>query len=395
MDRMSVEAAEINPVQTAAPGNAVPGPVRAGSTHIPALDGIRGLAILMVMVFHFYDSSPTPSHSLNAFNHIVQFGQTGVDLFFVLSGFLITGILLDAKHTAHYFRNFYARRVLRIFPLYYGALIVVFVLGHHSADYIPQLPRGANQLLYWMYASNFWDANARGLGHFWSLAIEEQFYLIWPAVVWFSSERRLKQICIATFFGAFVSRWYVARHFPGAEFYWTFCRVDALAVGALIAALARSDRGLYLLRKYSLPVVVVAVLLTAMAWLVIPKGTGGWGVIVKHSLLALIFGAAVSLAGAAKEPAVFVHVFSARWLRLLGKYSYGMYVYHGMIIDALKHFAPADWFGARLQSHFLGNVSHAILGMAVTFVLAFISWHVFEKQFLKLKRYFEYRQASQ
>ena len=162
--------------------------------HIPALDGVRGLAVLMVMTFHFFqrdDWRHIPiGRALTSISHI---GQTGVDLFFVLSGFLITGILLDAKGSPHYFRTFYVRRVLRIFPLQYVALAFFFFVLPLIAN-VPWVPFG-DQLWGWLYAINlhttFSSTEARLPGHFWSLAVEEHFYFIWPAVVLMCSRRRI------------------------------------------------------------------------------------------------------------------------------------------------------------------------------------------------------------
>src|SRR5688572_7114217 len=148
--------------------------------HIPALDGLRGIAVLIVLGFHIF-----PNH--------VKFGWAGVDLFFVLSGFLITGILLESKGTPNYYRNYLAKRTLRIFPLYYFFLIVFFIVfplvGYsdsiYNYDYL-----SSTQSWYWLYIQNwriFFDPHYPGediISHFWSLAIEEQFYIFWPLVIY-------------------------------------------------------------------------------------------------------------------------------------------------------------------------------------------------------------------
>ena len=166
--------------------------------HIPALDGIRGLAILLVLLCHFPlygDMQPTIFID-KLFYAMTRAGWCGVDLFFVLSGFLITGILYDAKGSRFFFRNFYMRRCLRIFPLYYGVLAVFFVI-------VPfVLPLGRNyelflkdQAWYWSYLTNIKIAiegwpKFYALAHFWSLAVEEQFYFVWPFVVFLWDEER-------------------------------------------------------------------------------------------------------------------------------------------------------------------------------------------------------------
>src|SRR4051812_8053988 len=181
--------------------------------HFPGLDGLRGLAILMVMILHFGGTTEQGMSGLNLwFSRITGAGWCGVDLFFVLSGFLITGILYDAKGTPGGLRNFYARRVLRIFPLYYATLIVLFVI-------LPLLAPGPNPGLdkvalhqgwLWLYLSNFaavfigdhtFAAGLVQAGHFWSLAIEEQFYLVWPLIVLTLRRETLINICVAVIVG--------------------------------------------------------------------------------------------------------------------------------------------------------------------------------------------------
>ena len=183
------------------------------SLRLPALDGIRGLAILMIMQYHFWGLGfglveRAPRLGLDRWvASIRELGWTSVDLFFVLSGFLITGLLLDAKaRSGHYFRNFYARRSLRIFPLYYLFLAFVLTVAGHIpflAAYatIPELR--AHQLWFWTYGVNV-AACVPAIGaqipvvytHFWTLAVEEQFYLVWPLVVFTLDVRRLRATCI-------------------------------------------------------------------------------------------------------------------------------------------------------------------------------------------------------
>lgn len=159
------------------------------NSHCLALDGIRGLAILAVTLYRLCKELDPEAHPVLAIiRRFAPVGERGVDLFFVLSGFLITGILLRTKSQPHYFRNFMARRVLRIFPLYFlslvlGILVIPNLLNTNSFDLASR-----EQFYLWTYTSNFrmawlneWCFGA--FDHFWSLAVEEHFYLIWPAVV--------------------------------------------------------------------------------------------------------------------------------------------------------------------------------------------------------------------
>src|SRR6266516_878844 len=174
--------------------------------HILALDGLRGVAILLVVACHFVSnlkiSAEGPAWIAVA---LAQAGWSGVDLFFVLSGFLITGILVDAKGSPSYFKAFYVRRALRILPAYYGFLLVIFVLlpGLHLGAGSNYMLARQHQGWYWLHLTNVMMAlGEAGRGQypstlFWSLAVEEQFYFIWPAIVALCSVRTLRKVCIA------------------------------------------------------------------------------------------------------------------------------------------------------------------------------------------------------
>ena len=159
------------------------------SGHLPGLDGVRGLAILMVMAVHFVGDATPHNLAERVAVKLGNYGVLGVDLFFVLSGFLITGLLLDAKGDPHYFRNFYARRTLRIFPLYYAVLaLLLLVLPRVIALPLALDESRMHQAWLWTYTANFFIAAKASwalpyVSHFWSLAIEEHFYLVWPLVV--------------------------------------------------------------------------------------------------------------------------------------------------------------------------------------------------------------------
>ena len=171
---------------------------------IPALDGLRGIAIAAVMVFHFTLYGPYSNALMRGLPaigpalHLAMAGWGGVDLFFVLSGYLITAILLRTKAAPGYFRRFYARRVLRIFPLYYLFLAVGIALSSRLPP--AWSAEGSWQLWLWTYLTNFkigsagWSSVPRAYEHFWSLAVEEQFYLLWPLLVFKLDERRLARL---------------------------------------------------------------------------------------------------------------------------------------------------------------------------------------------------------
>ena len=204
------------------------------------LDAVRGLAVLLVLL-HNTDIYPSLHLHLISAN-----GWIGVDLFFVLSGFLITGILLDTKQSAGYFTNFYARRCLRIWPLYYSLLLFMFVI-------VPILRPSDGHAVFEARSSPWWafpvflqnflipiPTMATGaLGVTWSLAVEEQFYLVWPVVVKFCSQAQLRKIAIAVICISPALRYYLALHQVNI-YSNTFCRLDGLMAGALLALVIRS-----------------------------------------------------------------------------------------------------------------------------------------------------------
>src|SRR5207245_9840400 len=220
--------------------------------HLPGLDGVRGLAILMVMAVHFVGDATARTAAERLVVKLASYGVLGVDLFFVLSGFLITGLLLDAKNSPHYFRDFYARRTLRIFPLYYLVLATLFIVLPRIGALTPALEEARErQVWLWTYTVNFYIAAKSSwaltyFSHFWSLAIEEHFYLLWPLVVFGFRREALERRCAFVIVGgaalalalaaAGVSELSISVLTP--------CRVDALCVGALLAVLSRrADRG--------------------------------------------------------------------------------------------------------------------------------------------------------
>src|SRR5579859_5429454 len=230
-------------------GRIQPATPRGGGGHMLVLDGMRGVAIVMVLCVHFIGNSPAHTAVTREAARLAGYGIWGVDLFFVLSGFLITGLLYDSKGSPHYFRNFYVRRTLRIFPLYYAVLALLFIV-------LPALPgpypsglaeSERHQAWLWLYASNVYLAIHRTwslpyVGHFWSLAVEEQFYLVWPIVVLCFARRSLLGICIVVTILALALRSLLALAGAGAmaQLVLTPCRFDALCIGAFLALAIRS-----------------------------------------------------------------------------------------------------------------------------------------------------------
>jgi len=395
----------------AAPARAVPEAPQQ-PLRLEALDGLRGAAILPVLAYHICAASglyrvPVLGGADRAVLGVAMLGWAGVDLFFVLSGFLITGILLDARGERHYFRNFYLRRSLRIFPLFYAVLLArLCLLPLLACDGLrPLLAHAigsAEATAYGLYAANVWqcfDVSSRydlTLVVCWSLAVEEQFYFFWPWLVGLASRRVLWAACGVLVGGALLLR--VGLLLCGGPVWWAYvltpCRLDGFAVGGLLALVARSGGGLRRLRTWAL--VTAPVTLAAFVAVAYPPPTehdaARLTTAVGHTLLSLFSGALLVLA-LTWRPAARVGRLSL--LRTFGRYSYALYLFHFPLAVVLAapffagRFRPIalaanDDFGSQLP--YLGVF--ALVVTLTALAAAWLSWHLYEKHFLKLKRFF-------
>jgi peptidoglycan/LPS O-acetylase OafA/YrhL len=370
--------------------------------HMTVLDGVRGLAVLMVLVFHFIGNT-LPTNSIErAIVGVTNYGAYGVELFFVLSGFLITGILYDAHNEPRYFRNFYMRRLLRIFPLYYGVLALVFFVA-------PQIPllRGPTlnylvdrQAWAWLYAVNIYIGKAGDwsfsyLDHFWSLAIEEHFYLFWPMVVFLLARRprMLIAVSLATSLGAMLAR--LIGSLLGLSWWTTYVltpfRLDGLALGAFLAVMARQPEGLErLVRALPRVVAVVGGLLAAtFVWTVLVSRQGLELVLpIRAALILTLLACLLLWALVAPKQSATSRFFRSRSMVFLGTYSYGLYVYHHFISYYLSTNHTELELARWLHSHGAAVALQATLGASVSLLVAYFSYEIFEKRFLRLKRMF-------
>lgn len=377
-----------------------PGATAASAiVHVPALDGLRGLAIALVMGIHFGVGADLPKHwpgDLSLWlERVCYVGWSGVDLFFVLSGFLITSILIASRDQPAYFRRFYARRALRIFPLYVTALtLALLVLPRAWPTLAPTLLAEAmhEPVWLWTYTLNIantfgWLVNAGILAQMWSLAIEEQFYAVWPFVVRFLAPRRLAWLCVLLVVMALALRfWWVRVDGLGGwqgAYRFTLTRLDALAAGALLAVLRQDERRWALFVPWSragMAVGIAAMLLWSL-----------WGprfypdqpgvVTVGHSMLILIFAGLVVEALGPRSP----RWMSGRGLTTLGKYSYGLYVWHWPVQYSLITYGQGE----------LGPLTFIGVGLGVSSLLALASYHLLEAPFLTIKNRIGYDAPAQ
>ncbi|MBX7097951.1 MAG: acyltransferase [Myxococcaceae bacterium] len=372
--------------------------------HLPALDGVRGLAIGLVLLVHFIGDLPAESRFEKVVMQLATYGSFGVDLFFVLSGFLITGILFDSKADPHFFRNFYARRTLRIFPLYYGVLAVIF-LGLRWVPFFqgPQMDElVARQGWAWAYAINVHIAREGTwslpyLGHFWSLAVEEHFYFLWPLIVWSFKRDTLLKVCVGFIVGSFALR--LAMYFADvnalAIYTLTPCRFDGLCLGGFLAVAVRGDgppeHWLAWLRKAAWRLSVPAFGFIVVTFLINSRTDFGRDVLrpLRESCWAACFAAVVCFALTAKPGGLVAGFFTSKVMTFLGKYSYGLYVFHAMLSYWMLEHHVLDDVLKVVPWHFGAVLVHAALGVGLSVVAALLSYHLYEMRFLGLKARFE------
>jgi peptidoglycan/LPS O-acetylase OafA/YrhL len=367
-----------------------------GRAYFPSLDGLRAISFLGVFLWHYL---------------ALPYGWAGVDVFFVLSGFLITGILHDTRDDTHRIRNFYIRRTLRIFPLYYGVLLAIFLLtplmhwawawqwvawplylGNFLRFLYPHLNDG--------FVAGFADAHLVSrayprfdlrLGHFWTLCVEEQFYLLWPWIVFKVRDRRkLIAICIACIVLVPIARVLAIAHMPQAlvsgevVLHSTPFRFDTLLVGALIALLYRGAhrKRMQQVAQGILALAVFCVFSVVVYWFLFHTSKVNNAAVNHTWLLSFIALFAGALMLRTLVPGTIPYrFFNLRWLRLIGTVSYGAYVFHDI---------PHGLYD-RLVGHYFHHGAHLIIaafGLVMTLASAFLSYHFFEFPILRLKNRF-------
>jgi peptidoglycan/LPS O-acetylase OafA/YrhL len=369
--------------------------------HNPALDGIRGLAILCVLAHHLiYVNQQAPGPFYVWARAFIDSLWCGVDIFFALSGFLITGILVRTLNAPGYFRNFYGRRTLRIFPLYY--LVVLTVLActpwlhitwgrqlWHLLTYTNH-PFPPRHTIYW----SFYFGGYVSFVNFWSLHIEEQFYFFWPFLVYyFRQPSRLLMVAGGLSLFSIVLRIVLAaRGVPYIGLYSSLAsRTDSLLIGAILALLLYTPFRHRVLRLAPFALSAFLLVLAALfiqnhglLWMEAPPTRFS----LQFTLLSL---ATTALIAVCLDSTSWVtRLFSTPTLRFFGRYSYGMYVYHSVL--PIFYMAAFERLIAPLAPH--PAVQHLLVSfveLTTTIIVSMLSYHFFEMRFLRLKRLFEYR----
>ena len=379
---------------------------------VPALDGVRGFALIFTLLFHFSFMAGVPRDALldRVVKQITDATWFGMDLFFVLSGFLITGILYDAKVAggANYFRNFYARRGLRIFPAHYALLIFMFLVFPLVQPMEKAAIAAIRHDWEWnvTYLANVRIALDHGrradifvMGHVWSLSVEEQFYIVWPFVVFLLNRQKLIVACCIAIFAAMLMR--VGMTTAGVNTWYPYllspARMDSLAIGSLIAIAARDPRDIQLVKRYLPPAALAAAAFIAV--LSVAHGEfdifAPWSRMFGHTSLAIVWGMLVFTAATGSRHLWVNRALEHRILTTLGTYSYAMYLVHLPIAYVLYHRTDVSGVVPPTFGSYLGaELFFMFVAFVPTFIIGALSWHLYEKQVLKLKRFFPYAKRA-
>lgn len=349
--------------------------------HIIHLDGIRGLSVILVIFHHFFE-----------FIKFSEFCYIGVDSFFVLSGFLITGILLRNNGSQFYFRNFYIKRMLRIFPLYYLTLILFFILYPmlnlnwiYKYDYLCN-----NQLWFWTFFQNWliiydgWLPN-RILGHFWSLAIEEQYYFVWPFLVYFLSKNKLVFLCVILFFLSPILR-HLNTELPYV-YVCTFTRLEGLVLGSLIAILFENNKININNYKYYIYIIMIFIVLYFSFQ---DKWTLGelYNMKIGYTLTPLFFSLLLLSTFIDNKPGKYLRFFfSNSILTFTGKISYGLYIYHNIFFYLFR--PHLERFLSKFSQNIsIVNIEIGLILIVFTYMVSYISFLFFESKITNMKHLF-------
>lgn len=362
--------------------------------HVAALDGIRGVAILMILTYHTGILTPFSASPHSILNSLVRnCGWAGVDLFFVLSGFLITTILLKSRRGIIGLRNFYVRRILRIFPLYYLFIATLFFVMPHVTkitDAVGYLFLYDHQKWFWLYGQNILFASfGRAprfsyVNHLWSLAIEEQFYCLWPLLVFSCSVKTLKRLCWIVIPGVFLIRIILSIYpiAPYTIYAHTITRCDTLLYGCLLALLFTNSQVLLPWKKKLIPLFCALAIGTIVLLCTVPE------VIVQtlgYSLIALV--STLFIATCLLNDTFWgTRLMCSRFFRFFGKYSYGLYLLHwplfttvGLKLASLLSAVPYDLVKA---------LTVFLTCTTISCLCALTAWYLIERNFLALKRFF-------
>lgn len=345
------------------------------------LDALRAFAVFAVICCHYFVKNRIGAETLLV--KIAALGNSGVSLFFVLSGFVITRILIQTSNQDNYFKSFYMRRTLRIFPLYYFSLALYYVIPP-LIDKNLNFELSFNQLIYVFYFQNFsrtFNWGAVGPEHFWSLSVEEHFYLLWPALVYFClkiNTKILLNLSLIIIILVHFLRFYMFNKGYEINVY-TFTRLDQLVLGGLLAVYELKG----LLKMNNQIRCLCLVLIGVLGLLILELyGSNIIKEVFKHTFFGLLYLGVILYVISIKDDTFVSQLLQNRFIQFLGKISYGIYIWHMLSISFIDYFQTDIFFGF-------------ILVVSITIIISWISFNLIELPFLKLKSKFEYNTPTQ
>ena len=368
---------------------------------VPELDGVRGLAIVLVLVWHYFVSAlrVAPATPLAYIQKAMWLSWSGVDLFFVLSGFLIGGILMDNRNAQNYFSVFYVRRTCRIFPLYFAALALFWLCRAFASPAFAWV--FDKSLPWWSYATYTQnivgsirsDWGAMGLGITWSLAVEEQFYVMLPLLIWLIDIRKLPCVLASLIALAPIIRVILfqlsANDNQGFQAAYTLlpCRMDALLLGSLCAWVVRYRPELIKTKWLYGGLALGGIVIASLTYRLSNFKLALYG----YTVIAIFYASFLLLAVTTKGPiAALTKIW---WLRRLGILAYGLYLFH----VAIQGFFYGAVFGTEPLLNSLPAAAVTCGSLAVTLLAAELSWRFFEKRFVDIghrRKYLEQAPAA-
>jgi peptidoglycan/LPS O-acetylase OafA/YrhL len=355
---------------------------------IPQLDGIRGIAIVSVLIWHYFNQQVHPvDNNLVAYLKLAtNLTWSGVDLFFVLSGFLIGGILFDNRASPNYYKAFYIRRVCRIFPLYFLTVFTFLTLSRLASPSFDWL--FANPLPAWSYLTftQNYQMGTSGfgphwLGITWSLAVEEQFYLVLPLLLRFLQRKVVIPVLLLLILSGPLARLMVE---GSGSYVYAFCRSDSLIVGVLLAWLYRQAAFFSVVRRHRLTCWGLFACMIALTG-VITVGAYEMGGVFNHFWLAMVYGTLLLLSVSYPE-SWLARMLAHRYVVWLGVRSYCIYLVH-QVMSGLMHGA---FFGAPPQISNIYEFAATSAALVGTLIFAGISFRYFEAPFLAFGHKFRY-----